>query len=176
MKEYCGNCKHKESCEGIITDIELIKDLLLFNNEEDLKMNKCYKKDCDFYCLSEKNNCRVYFNIKKCEHNIKQNGILLIPITNEEFNNQTQFDRKVFEEINEFKSAIMSFRIAKKYEELLKETEQPIIENIVEEFYDVIQSMLQLMIFEGLTLEEIIEGQEKHFEKLEKRGWKFNEH
>ena len=48
-------------------------------------------------------------------------------------------------------------------------------ENIIEEFYDVIQSMLQLMIFEGLTLEEIIEGQEKHFEKLESRGWKFNE-
>ena len=46
---------------------------------------------------------------------------------------------------------------------------------MIEEFYDVIQSMLQLLLFEGVSLMEIIEGQEKHFEKLEKRGWKFNE-
>lgn len=138
-------------------------------------MNKCFINQCGYHDTREGNYCLRYNNVTKCHIYLENNSIQLKPITNEEFNNQTQFDRKVFEEINEFKSAIMSFRISKKYEELLKETEQPIIENIIEEFYDVIQSMLQLMIFEGLNLEQIIEGQEKHFEKLEKRGWVFNE-
>lgn len=138
-------------------------------------MIKCNLSDCTYFDHRENNHCECHKCVIDCVWYMKENSIQLKPITNEEFNNQTQFDRKVFEEINEFKSAIMSFRIAKKYKELLKETEQPIIENIIEEFYDVIQSMLQLMIFEGLTLEEIIEGQEKHFEKLESRGWKFNE-
>lgn len=137
-------------------------------------MKKCFINQCVHHDIREGNYCEKYLNLSICKNYVNNKSIKLKPITNEEFNNQTQFDRKVFEEINEFKSAIMSFRIAKKYEELLKETEQPIIENIVEEFYDVIQSMLQLMIFEGLTLEKIIEGQEKHFEKLESRGWKFN--
>ena len=138
-------------------------------------MKKCFINQCKYHDTREGNYCEKYLNVSICNNYVNNNYIQLKPIINEEFNNQTQFDRKVFEEINEFKAGIMSFRIAKKYEELLKQTEQSIIDNIIEEFYDVIQSMLQLMIFEGLTLEEIIEGQEKHFEKLEKRGWKFNE-
>lgn len=138
-------------------------------------MNKCYKKDCDFYCLSEENNCEIYFNIKKCEDYIKQNGILLKPITNEVFNDRHMFIKKINEEINEFKIAINNLELSKYYKNLFQDKIPHDKDNIIEEFYDVIQSMLQLMIFEGLTLEEIIECQEKHFEKLESRGWKFNE-
>lgn len=45
-------------------------------------------------------------------------------------------------------------------------------ESIVSEFYDVVQVMLHMMRERGLTLEEIKEGNEKHFNKLFDRGWK----
>lgn len=138
-------------------------------------MVKCYKKDCDYYSLSEDNNCLNYFNIKKCEDYIKQKGVLLKPITNETFKNITEFNKKLNEEINEFKISINNLEFCYHYNNLFEDRIPYDKENIIEEFYDVIQSMLQLMIFEGLTLEQIIEGQEKHFEKLEGRGWKFNE-
>ena len=102
-------------------------------------------------------------------------SIQLKTITNETFDDIPQFNWKLNEEFNEFKISIHKYNLSLKYEEIFKSRIELEKENIIEEFYDVIQSMLQLMIFEGLTLEEIIEGQEKHFEKLEKRGWKFNE-
>ena len=103
------------------------------------------------------------------------NSIKLKPITNETFKNISEFIKKLNEEINEFKISINIIEVCYHYKHLFEDKIPYDKENIIEEFYDVIQSMLQLMIFEGLTLEEIIEGQEKHFEKLESRGWKFNE-
>ena len=93
------------------------------------------------------------------------------------FNNldKDMFIKKLNEEINEFKISINILEVCYHYKHLFEDKIPYDKENIIEEFYDVIQSMLQLMIFEGLTLEEIIEGQEKHFEKLESRGWQFNE-
>ena len=106
---------------------------------------------------------------------MNNNSIKLKPITNETFKNISEFIKKLNEEINEFKISINILEVCYHYKHLFEDKIPYDKENIIEEFYDVIQSMLQLMIFEGLTLEEIIEGQEKHYKKLEGRGWKFNE-
>ena len=106
---------------------------------------------------------------------MNNNSIKLKSIVNEDFTDYHEFYNKLVEELDEFKTAIINLRATNLLPQYYGNFEDSIKENIIEEFYDVIQSMLQLMIFEGLTLEEIIEGQEKHFEKLESRGWKFNE-
>ena len=103
------------------------------------------------------------------------NFIKLKAIINEDFTDYHEFYNKLVEELDEFKTAIINLRATNLLPQYYEDFEDSIKENVIEEFHDVIQSMLQLMIFEGLTLEEIIEGQEKHFEKLESRGWKFNE-
>lgn len=138
-------------------------------------MNKCFINQCPYNDTRECNNCLRYINVTKCGIYVENNSIQLKPITNEKFKHIVEFEKKIIEENSEFKIANNSYNISKKYEFFAGKTEEFWKENIIEEFYDVIQSMLQLMIFEGLSLEEIIEGQEKHFEKLEKRGWKFNE-
>ena len=106
---------------------------------------------------------------------MNNNSIKLKAIINEDFTDYYEFYNKLVEELDEFKTAIISLRATNLLPQYYGNFEDSIKENVIEEFYDVIQSMLQLMIFEGLTLEEIIEGQEKHFEKLEKRGWQLNE-
>lgn len=138
-------------------------------------MRKCNLSDCAYFDRSENNNCDTHSDIKECEWYLSENSIQLKPITNETFKNITEFNKKLNEEINEFKMSINNLEVCYHYKNLFEDKIPYDKENIIEEFYDIIQSMLQLMIFEGLTLEEIIEGQEKHFEKLEKRGWKFNE-
>lgn len=139
-------------------------------------MNKCFINQCGYHDTREVNYCLRYNNVTKCHIYLENNSIQLKPITNEVFNNRNLFNKKINEEINEFKIAINNLELSKYYKNLFQDKITHDKDNIIEEFYDVIQSMLQLMIFEGLTLEEIIEGQEKHFEKLEKRGWEFNEH
>ena len=106
---------------------------------------------------------------------MNNNSIKLKAIINEDFTDYHEFYNKLVEELDEFKTAIISLRAINLLPQYYGNFEDSIKENVIEEFYDVIQSMLQLMIFEGLTLEEIIEGQEKHYKKLEKRGWQFNE-
>lgn len=138
-------------------------------------MIKCNLSDCAYFDRSENNHCDTHKCVRDCEWYMKENSIHLKPITNEKFKHIVEFEKKIIEENSEFKIANNSYNISKKYEFFAGKTEEFWKENIIEEFYDVIQSMLQLMIFEGLTLEEIIEGQEKHFEKLESRGWEFNE-
>ena len=44
-------------------------------------------------------------------------------------------------------------------------------ENQIEEFYDLVQSVLNLLQIRGFSLEEIQEAEQKHIEKLKKRGW-----
>lgn len=138
-------------------------------------MNKCFINQCGYNDTRECNHCSIYNNVTICDIYMENNSLQLKPITNETFDDIAQFNWKLNEEFNEFKISIHKYNLSLKYEEIFKSRIELEKENIIEEFYDVIQSMLQLMIFEGLTLEEIIEGQEKHFEKLESRGWKFNE-
>ena len=138
-------------------------------------MNKCFINQCGYHDTKECNNCILYYKVTQCDIYMINNSIQLKPITNETFDDIALFNWKLNEEFNEFKISIHKYNLSLKYEEIFKNRIELYKENIIEEFYDVIQSMLQLMIFEGLTLEEIIEGQEKHFEKLESRGWKFNE-
>lgn len=66
---------------------------------------------------------------------------------------------KCEEEETEFKKAILKADVT----------------NAVEEFYDDIQAKLGALRMLGVPLEVIIEGQEKHFDKLKSRGWKFEE-
>lgn len=138
-------------------------------------MNKCFINQCPYNDRREFNNCLKYNNVITCNNYLVNNTIQLKPITNETFNNYNDFNQKLKEELAEFNNSILGYGLSKKH--FIERDFQINFwkDNIIEEFYDVIQSMLQLMIFEGLTLEEIIQGQEKHFEKLEKRGWKFNE-
>lgn len=138
-------------------------------------MSKCLINQCGYNDTRECNHCSIYNNVTICDIYMENNSLQLKPITNETFDDIAQFNWKLNEEFNEFKISIHKYNLSLKYEEIFKSRIELEKENIIEEFYDVIQSMLQLMIFEGLTLEEIIEGQEKHFEKLESRGWKFNE-
>lgn len=44
-------------------------------------------------------------------------------------------------------------------------------ENQIEEFYDLVQSALNLLQIRGFSSEEIEEAEIKHIEKLRKRGW-----
>lgn len=44
-------------------------------------------------------------------------------------------------------------------------------ENQLEEFYDLVQSALNLLQIRGFNLKEIEEAEQKHVEKLRKRGW-----
>ena len=138
-------------------------------------MNKCLINQCGYNDTRECNHCSIYNNVTICDIYMENNSLQLKPITNETFKNIAEFNNKLNEEINEFKLSINNLELSYHYKHLFEDKIPYDKENIIEEFYDVIQSMLQLMIFEGLTLEEIIEGQEKHFEKLESRGWKFNE-
>jgi phosphoribosyl-ATP pyrophosphohydrolase len=64
---------------------------------------------------------------------------------------------KIYEEVNEFVEAI-------KLED---------DENLIEEFWDVVQSMMGVIDLRGLSKEELMQGLEKHYEKLEGRGHKF---
>ena len=103
------------------------------------------------------------------------NSIKLKPIINEDFTDYHEFYSKLVEELDEFKTAIINLRATNLLPQYYEDFEDSITENVIEEFYDVIQSMIQLLLFEDVLLREIIEGQEKHFKKLEKRGWQFNE-
>lgn len=49
------------------------------------------------------------------------------------------------------------------------------IDNAIEEFYDRIQVSLNALRMLGIPLEVIVEGQDKHFEKLKNRGWEFED-
>ena len=49
------------------------------------------------------------------------------------------------------------------------------IENAIEEFHDKITSSLNALRLLGIPVETIVNGQEDHFRKLVKRGWKFDE-
>lgn len=62
---------------------------------------------------------------------------------------------KMYEEVDEFSTAI-------------NEKDE---DNILEEGFDVIQTVLSFFEVKGFTAEEIAAGFEKHNEKLENRGW-----
>ena len=47
--------------------------------------------------------------------------------------------------------------------------------NAIEEFHDKISASLNALRMLGIPLEAIVEGQEKHFNKLLNRGWEFDE-
>ena len=44
-------------------------------------------------------------------------------------------------------------------------------ENQLEEFYDLVQASLNLLQLRNFTLKEIQEAEQKHIEKLKRRGW-----
>lgn len=66
---------------------------------------------------------------------------------------------KLDEEVKEFKNGLIN--------------EDPA--NIIEEFHDVVQVMLNVYIIAGYDINQLIDGQVNHFIKLENRGYKFYE-
>lgn len=47
--------------------------------------------------------------------------------------------------------------------------------NAIEEFHDKITASLNALKMIGVSIEDVVNGQNKHFNKLLKRGWEFNE-
>ena len=47
--------------------------------------------------------------------------------------------------------------------------------NAIEEFHDKISASLNALKMIGVSIEDIVEGQDKHFKKLLSRGWEFDE-
>ena len=70
--------------------------------------------------------------------------------------NITQTD-KVYEEVDEFISAFENIDDI----------------NLIEEFWDVVQSMMGIIDLRKITKEELMNGLDKHYKKLENRGYKF---
>lgn len=61
------------------------------------------------------------------------------------------------------------------HEEFTKAILKGNIDNAIEEFYDDIQVKLNTLRMLDIPLEVIVNGQNRHFEKLSKRGWSFEE-
>ena len=62
-------------------------------------------------------------------------------------------------------------QIVKVIEELYEFINAKNDENQLEEFYDLVQASLNLLQIRNFTLKEIQEAEQKHVEKLRKRGW-----
>ncbi len=62
-------------------------------------------------------------------------------------------------------------QIVKVIEELYEFINAKNDENQLEEFYDLVQASLNLLQIRNFTLQEIQEAEQKHIEKLRKRGW-----
>ena len=62
-------------------------------------------------------------------------------------------------------------QIVKIFEELYEFINAKNDENQLEEFYDLVQASLNLLQIRNFTLQEIQEAEQKHIEKLRKRGW-----
>lgn len=62
-------------------------------------------------------------------------------------------------------------QIVKVIEELYEFVNAKNDENQLEEFYDLVQASLNLLQIRNFTLQEIQEAEQKHIEKLRKRGW-----
>ena len=62
-------------------------------------------------------------------------------------------------------------QIVKVIEELYEFINATNDENQLEEFYDLVQASLNLLQIRNFTLKEIQEAEQKHIEKLRKRGW-----
>lgn len=49
------------------------------------------------------------------------------------------------------------------------------IDNAIEEFHDCIQARLNALRLLGVSVDAVVDGQKKHFAKLESRGWRFED-
>lgn len=63
--------------------------------------------------------------------------------------------------------------IKKLNEEVLEFTKARTVDNTIEEFWDVVQCLVNCIDYFGISEEMIMEGLKVHNEKLLKRGWKF---
>ena len=64
-------------------------------------------------------------------------------------------------------------KLEEEYDEFLSAIEFADNENIIEEFYDVIQVMVNILDKVGITNKEIESAYFKHHRKLLDRGWEF---
>ena len=82
--------------------------------------------------------------------------IISYPITNENLN-----------------SGELLLKLDEEYEEFLSSIEFIDNDNALEEFYDVIQVMVNILDKMGITTKEIESAYFKHHRKLLDRGWEF---
>lgn len=134
-------------------------------------MRKCNLKDCTYFDGRENNNCDTHLDCLNCQWYLQENSIQLLPIKNGSYEDTYLLRRKLIDKIERLKIAIDSNELCKKYDVLFDNLREQHKSYIIKEFHNVIQTMLQLLIYEGITVEEIIQEQEKHFDTLEKEGW-----
>ena len=70
-------------------------------------------------------------------------------------------------------SGELLLKLDEEYEEFLSAIEFADDDNALEEFYDVIQVMVNIMDKVGITTKEIESAYFKHHRKLLDRGWEF---
>lgn len=63
-------------------------------------------------------------------------------------------------------------KVEEEYGEFLRAVLKADIDNCIEEYFDCVMAMNNTLQLLGIPKEVIIEGQAKHFKKLEERGWK----
>ena len=88
---------------------------------------------------------------------MKMNNIELRPLKFKEQPTLIQQIRKVEDEDIEFQRAVIKGDI----------------DNALEEFFDKIESSLNALRLMGIPIEVIAEAQQKHYKKLQNRGWDF---
>ena len=85
----------------------------------------------------------------------------------------------VYIEALELENSASALSELAKYQEEIKEFEDAVLnddhENVIEEFYDVIQTMTQTLLLLGVDIDKLKEGQYVHRDKLKGRGWKMKE-
>lgn len=75
-----------------------------------------------------------------------------------------ELDTTVYTQVN---------KVCEEVNEFIEATKFCDDDNLVEEFWDVVQAMMGVIDLRQLTKEELIEGLDIHYKKLEGRGHKF---
>ena len=121
--------------------------------------------------------------IKKCDVNIdpEQRGIEISERVQISANGISYVEREIEKASNKNSIGIRFLdrsKLSDEKEQIIKVVEEMYEfinakndENQLEEFYDLVQASLNLLQIRNFTLKEIREAEQKHIEKLRKRGW-----
>ena len=139
--------------------IELYKQIS--NSCDDAKKCKTCKisKECDFYCdFASPMDVSFYLN---------QIGDLFSKEPSIQLKNIDLSSVKPNEQMKKFNEEVEEFIIAVEEHNYMA---LKCKSHMIEEFWDVVQSGLGLLHFEGVEAKEVMEGYQEHLQKMEARG------